>query len=225
MPSAAQTATFSAQGYGSRTTLCTGLSFGTSIEGEESESREHSTFYPTRVTSGSFSVDVAFPTHALWREFIEWMERYARAISNPNGTVGPMVVSIPFRGFSKVAIPTTGFQYGDKTGQLVRRSTISFEGANDPLKPGQRGTSSEPVIPGDDIVKTFYPTGFQAGGRTEDALYNGAPPSNGGDVRLEALARDLSSGGHAALNELNQRNGGPTSNVASTGDNAGGEYD
>ena len=52
--SSAYVATFSAQGYGTKTVRCTGLSFGTTIEGEQSESREHSTFYPTRVKSGSF---------------------------------------------------------------------------------------------------------------------------------------------------------------------------
>lgn len=207
-------ATFSAKGYGTKTAKCTGLGWGTTIEGSDSESRSHSTFYPKLVTASQFSVRVAFPTQKLWREFNEWVEKYARSISNPNGTVGPMVVSVPARKFLKVAIPVDGFEYGDQTAALVRETTITFEGTNDPVKPGQRGTSSEPSIPRDDIVATFYPTGYQAGS-VADSLYNGAT----------SATVSIGKSAAAALNGLTQNNGGPTSITNPTGDNAPGMYD
>lgn len=186
-------ASFSASGYGSNSAYCTALSFGTSIEGDEAESRNGSTFYPKRVTSSSFSLAIAFPSHREWHDFIEWMKEYVRVISDPSSRVGPMTVRVPARSFSRVAIPASGFQFGDRAGALVRRSRISFTGASDPLRPGDRGTSSEPGFAPDTVVAQFYPTGTQASGAVEDSLYNGKP-SDGGDYRLEALARQIGGG-------------------------------
>lgn len=165
-------AIFSVSGLGTRRAYCVGIDWGSKIQGQGTESRIFSTFYPKRVTTSSFSVSIVHPTHSGWENFMDWMQSYARQASDPNNNIGPMAVSVPQRSFSRVGIPVNGFAYGDDASDVSRRSRIYFEGASDPLRPGDVGTSSEPGLVMDTVVERFYPTGLQEGGSTENSFYD-----------------------------------------------------
>ena len=162
---------FSVKGHGTKAAWVEALDTGISVNGEETQSRHHTTFYPHEVTGSSFLVSVAFTTHTQWRTFNEWMMDYGRKLAE--GGLGPMSVVISARKFRRLGIPTQGFMYGDEVGALVRRSTLKVEGTTDPLAPGAAGTSSEPWLPKDSTVRQFFPTGTQLGAlASESSLYD-----------------------------------------------------
>lgn len=150
---------FSVKGHGTKAAWAEAIETGISINGDETQSRHHTTFYPREVTGSSFLLSVSFTTHRQWREFNEWLMDYGRKLAE--GGLGPMTVSIAARNFRRLGIPTKGFAYGDEVGATVRRSTIRFDSTTDPLAPGAAGTSSEPWLPKDSTVRQFYPTGNQ----------------------------------------------------------------
>lgn len=175
---------FSVKGHGTKAAWVESIDTGITIEGDETQSRHHRTFYPREVTGSEFLVAVAFTTHAQWRAFNEWLMDYGRKLAE--GGLGPMSVTIGARKFRRLGIPTKGFAYGDEVGAMVRRSAIMFEGTTDPLTTAQGG-SKEPWLPKDETVRTFFPTGTQLGTLSSDeSLYD--DPQTSASAFYEAQA-------------------------------------
>ena len=163
---------FSVKGYGTKAAWVEAIDTGITIEGEESQSRHNTTFYPREVTGSEFYISLVFTTHSLWRQFNDWMSEYGRRLSE--GGLGPMRVTIGARNFERLGVPTQGFVYGDEVGATARRSIIKFEGTTDPTQPGGGGFTAEPTIPKDAVTPTFYPTGIQW---ADETLYDDVEPS------------------------------------------------
>lgn len=162
---------FWVKGYGTKAAWVEALDTGITIEGEESQSRHHTTFYPRDVTGSVFYLSLAFTTHERWASFNDWMKEYGRRLSE--GGLGPMAVVIGARNFRRLGVPVEGFAYGDESVATVRRSIIKFEGTTDPVSPGGAGTSSEPWLPKDPTVRKFFPTGTQlAASDASSTLYD-----------------------------------------------------
>jgi hypothetical protein len=165
---------FSATGFGSRAAWCTEINDSLTIEGDASESRHNSTFYTHFVEDGRFSVQVVFATYAEWRAFSVWMQRYGVLVTSPGNGIGVMHIQVPSRGFK-----TTGI----------------------PLRPGDRGTTLEPLLPKDSQAVQFYPSGTQlpADRSHEDGIYDGQGPLGTNDLenvaKMAAARRAAARGG------------------------------
>lgn len=129
---------FGSTGYGAKTAICRKISHGMGIVSTQGQSRNGSAFYPTKVTSGSFTVELVFADHGEYTEFARWMEGYCRRAADPDGQVSAMRVICPARNFDKVAIPQgeqgPPVSYGDAWDAVTYTLTIGFEGSRDPLE-------------------------------------------------------------------------------------------
>ena len=93
-------AVFSVKGHGSKVAWLEAIDTGITIEGDESTSRHHTTFYPRHVTGSSFYLSLAFGSHQQWEQFNLWMKDYGRKLAE--GGLGPMSVTIGGRNFQRL---------------------------------------------------------------------------------------------------------------------------
>ena len=195
MADIADLAYFSADGHGSRFTFVEGFSRGVQVQGSVSHTRNHVTFYPKKVMSSQFTVDVAFSSTEGRNIFNRWMQEYTYKRSN--GNVGQMLVEIPARQFVAYGIPLNDLDFGHAAPEsAAKRVTYKFETviATDRVK--------DPVhIPANDVVKHFYPTGVQLSGALFDSkLYNE------GEAVYDAQDTTFSQSAFARWYELNNGN-------------------
>lgn len=178
---AGENAILSAAGYGERRVILEAESHGLRIIANEDHGRRRRALYTVRRTSGSFSIDLTFPTFAAYQSFYNWFRGYCLRLIDPDGAVGPMRVRIPSRGFDKTGVPAGTYRFGIEVERVVERMTIAFRGARNPADHtvlsqfyppaarvnavGQRENLAAPY---------YYPAGVQLGGteRGEDYLYN-----------------------------------------------------
>jgi hypothetical protein len=177
---------FSATGFGSRAAWCTEINDSLTIEGDASESRHNSTFYTHFVEDGRFSV---------------WMQRYGVLVTSPGNGIGVMHIQVPSRGFKTTGIPIGGIAFGDTAGETVRTLNLTFESVIGRLRPGDRGTTLEPLLPKDSQAVQFYPSGTQlpADRSHEDGIYDGQGPLGTNDLenvaKMAAARRAAARGG------------------------------
>jgi hypothetical protein len=192
---------FSATGFGSRAAWCTEINDSLTIEGDASESRHNSTFYTHFVEDGRFSVQVVFATYAEWRAFSVWMQRYGVLVTSPGNGIGVIHIQVPSRGFKTTGIPIGGIAFGDTAGETVRTLNLTFESVIGRLRPGDRGTTLEPLLPKDSQAVQFYPSGTQlpADRSHEDGIYDGQGPLGTNDLenvaKMAAARRAAARGG------------------------------
>lgn len=171
------------------------FSFTYSQNSDESHARQHRAYYPHRRSQGSFAVTF---TCNGWREFnsmIAWFRTYAAVVLNldASSVPPPMTLAVPSRNFLRVGIPTTGMQYGDHTGSMVFKPTITFISVSDPTDPstailkttqvsGQTDERGGPAKP-----SVFYPTQV---GKLEKTLYDGVGRGVGS---ILSLTNDIQS--------------------------------
>lgn len=125
--------TFAVEGYGTRRARVVRVEHGMSIISSEVNGRNHRAFHPMRVTSGSFTTVIVFPTYEEFRDFNEWMKVYAERASSPDGTLPAMRVIIPSIKFDRMAVPASGIKFGRAWNDLVYTSTMSWKGCSDLL--------------------------------------------------------------------------------------------
>lgn len=125
------------------------------------DSRRYSAFYPSKMTSGSFELDVIFSSHRGYEATAKWLQQYSRWVSNANTPTNPVRVIIPDRDFDKTGILETGLTFGDTIGTSYRM-TLSFVGSKDPVEMIGKNFSTF-LIPGparkDAALPYLYPAG------------------------------------------------------------------
>ncbi len=150
---------------------CKGVTHGTEMVAEESQARVRRAYYPHRVTTQQFSIQVILVGHDERKSLTNWLASYAAYVLNPDmgGLNYPvMSVTVPVRDFHQQGVPLTGFEWGDRVGSMVFEPTILFEPAHEPwdkTKPAvTRVEDTWQAFAKDDAVKYFYPFGTQLTG-------------------------------------------------------------
>lgn len=186
-----------APGYGGRKIKVDMLNFGLTIVGQTDDSRNGRAYYPNFVSSGSFNLNVIFPS---WREYVDfgnWMIEYGKRAANSVDSTGPMIVIVPSVNFSKVGMPSTGITFGDYVAAVSYQMSIHFTGARDPITKGSALTSKFINVKTtvDPEAPFFYPAGFQLSGTDGiDTLY-GSEVDPLIDEEAKFGDRGVSSGG------------------------------
>lgn len=178
MASIRSLAIFSANGHGTTSAYCSGLAEKPDISGDQSESKNNSTFYPHHVMESGFTVTLTFMSERERNKFTEWM--YAYSLKLANGTANSMQVTIPAIDFMSFGIPVGSFEQEVNVGNVTEKVDVEFERMDGLVK-----VSQPPVIPFDAVIATFYPTGVQGGSSSsEEDLY---------DQKAVALTTSLTS--------------------------------
>jgi hypothetical protein len=189
--------------YGSRYLRVVSVSYGINIAADEAETKFGGAFYPRRVDSASFTLNIIFTSEQERAKFGRWLVRYGRRISSPSNPYGPMRVIIPLRRFDRLAVPTTGIKFGDRRDQVTYPMMIPFRGARDPLSLDSEAISTFHLNKKARRTEArhFYPAADQLTGNKKgvDSLYDpsaGAyfPSSNEGASGATSGAGTRSTG-------------------------------
>lgn len=166
MASIKSLAIFSANGHGTTSAYCSGVAEKADIAGDESESKNNSTFYPHHAIKSGFTISLTFTSEHSRNKFTEWM--YAYAIKLANGTANSMQVTVPAIDFVSFGIPVGSFDKALDVGGVTEKAEVDFERME-----GLTKISKPPIIPFDAVIAKFYPTGMQSGSSTsEEDLYD-----------------------------------------------------
>lgn len=166
MASLQSLAIFAANGHGTTSAYCSGVSESPVIEGDESESKFHSTFYPTHVIESKFTISLHFRSEEERNKFSEWMHDYAKKLAS--GTANSMQVTVPAIEFMSFGVPVGDFEVGLDVGRVSETMDVEFERMEGLVK-----ITQPPEVPFDAVVATFYPSAVQVGsGTNEEDLYD-----------------------------------------------------
>jgi hypothetical protein len=156
---------------------CRHLADAYGVVAEESHARSKRAFYPHRRVPGSFMMALEFKG---WREFnrgMGWFRDYTSALLGWNDP-SPMTVRLDARSFLRLAVPTTGIQYGDHTGSMLFSPTITFVSVMDPRDPGtgivKKNDVSQADLPNGQVSSQwFYPDSqLERPGALQQYLYD-----------------------------------------------------
>lgn len=159
----------SGSGTGQRQVVCTRFSHGVKFEANESEARNKRVLYPTRQSSGSFTLTLQFGNHTEYEKFNLWLLDYGRAISRATVPVG-MKVHIPSRRISVSGVLQRGMTFGDKYDDITWSNSLQFVGVEDAV------SFTSPLLsrfrlPGnqEEISQYFYPASLDRAIASEEA--------------------------------------------------------
>lgn len=170
-------------GYGSRALRVIRLEHGIHVVTSEDTAANSKTLNTLNVTSGPFTVIVAFLTREERDSFNLWMHTYIMKVVNNEKVSGYSRVQIPARRFDKYAILKGRLVYGDHIGTLSYPAQLTFISASDPLSAiGQTklsGVSRVVQASRDDDAAYFYPTYYVDGksGDAEGVIYGRPKPA------------------------------------------------
>ena len=142
------------------------LTHGMKVIYDESQARVRKAFYPHRLSSAQFFINIELVGHAEHRSLVNWMAEYADYILDPKlrfGEFPSMAVSIPSRNFLRKGVPLSGFQWEDVVGKMVWNAGIVFETAGEPGENAPDLSRAVGTITGAE-TRYFYPTGIQLSG-------------------------------------------------------------
>lgn len=174
---------------------CSGVQHGTQMISAESQSRVRRAYYPHRVSTQQFAIQVELKGYAEHKDFSNWLSSYASYALNPDLQVDEyptMSVVVPSREFVHRGVPLSGYLWGDHVGSMVFNPTIVFEAAYEPWDKARpevtRVENSWFAFKKDDAIKYFYPFGLQLSGEKspigdyDQPIYPPDPgaPSDGG---------------------------------------------
>lgn len=150
---------------------CSGIRHGTQMIAEESQARLRRAYYPHRVSTQQFSIQVQLMGYNERKSFSAFLSSYASFALDPDvgGIEYPaMAVSVPSYEFSHRGVPLTGYEWGDHVGSMIFTTEVLFEAAYEPWdksKPAvTRVENSWQAFSKDDAIKYFYPFGIQLSG-------------------------------------------------------------
>ncbi len=150
---------FVVEGYGSKRWRVVAVSHGMSIISSEVDGRNHRAFHPMRVTSGSFSVRLAFISYEEYRSCAEWFKVYAERVSSPDGTLPAMRVVVPAVNFDRMAVPAGPIPFGRSFDQYAFTMDMPFKGTSDLIDLTDTDLSSISAA----YNSTYYEQGGAAG--------------------------------------------------------------
>lgn len=143
------------------------VTHGMKVIYDESQARVRKAFYPHRLSSAQFMVNVQLIGEDEYVSFASWMAGYADYVLDLNlrsGEFPAMAVSVPSRDFARKGVPLTGFEWGDNVGLMVREIPIMFETAGEPgEKPPGLSKVGGIALYGNES-RYFYPNGIQLSG-------------------------------------------------------------
>lgn len=186
-------------GTGQRQVVCTRLSHGIKFEANESEARNKRILYPTRQSTGSFTLTLQFSKHKEYEGFNIWLVAYGRAMSASMVPVG-MRVQVPGSGFDKRGVLQTGVTFGDSHDALTWTNNLQFVGVEDSIS-FKSSLLSKFLLPRnqEEISQFFYPASLdQAMANAEAEVLQRSNAAWGARYQAEAdAARPIRRTGRA----------------------------
>lgn len=168
--------------YGSMVCRVTAIAPNIEIIAETQSAGSQDAFYPYQYDASSFAMQVL---HASWAEreaFNKWLRRYMVKVTNNEPIGGTILIEVPGRRFTRVAVPQSGVEYGDDINAVTFTTNLQFVGASDPLSAiGSNGVSGDSYVKqarnGLATSKYFYPTGTQVSGAAslEGTIFDKTP--------------------------------------------------
>jgi hypothetical protein len=149
------------------------VTHGMTVLFSQSQARVRGAFYPHRLTSAQFAVNVQLVGEDEYVSFTNWLATYAAYILDINlafGEFPSMVVQVPSVNFMRRGVPLTGYEWGDRVGAMLWEIPMTFESAGEPLDTAPVLSSVQGYHTNTDPdVQYFYPTGTQLGGNSVPA--------------------------------------------------------
>jgi hypothetical protein len=155
--------------YGSFLVRVMSLDTSVKIIASDEEAARRRAFYPFITVGSSFDMVIV---HTGWEDreaFNKWVRGYAERVTNNESIGGTMLIEVPVRRFSRIAVPEFALTYGERLGDISYTTSMSFIGAKEPAS--AIGTNN---VAGDSYVKSarigqatskyFYPSGTQVAG-------------------------------------------------------------
>lgn len=163
-------ALLSASGWGAIYVKVKSVDHGMNVVTDLSTQRYSRTIYIKTQISDSFTLAIVCSSSGEYDALGEWVRGYARAASDPDGSVGPVHVVVPSRNFDKIAVPNS-MTFGDFVEAVTYKVSIGFVGASDPVPHLGDLVSSFSLPTGDPDLPYYYPSGLALGGSV-DTLYD-----------------------------------------------------
>lgn len=160
--------TLSVPRFGQRNVIAERVSHGLNVipYAGEGESRNRRTLYTSKRSSGSFDLDLVFPSYEDYESTMKWLTRFGKWVSNPYGVPAAMRVTIPSRKFDKNGILEGGITFGDQVGSFVYRVNLAFMGASGAMDHTSEDSGDISWVDrkGDEKVARLYPSNSLIGG-------------------------------------------------------------
>jgi hypothetical protein len=153
------------------------LTHGMQVIFDESQARVRKAFYPHRLSSAQFMVQVQVVGEAEYTSLVNWLTGYADYILDPDlraGAFPSMSVSLPSRNFARKGVPISGYEWVDVVGKMLWEIPLVFETAGEPGEktPALSRVTGYALYAED--TRYFYPTGIQMSGQeVPDGTYSG----------------------------------------------------
>lgn len=188
----AANARLSVKDWGSRKVLVTRIDYSVEALSNEASASKYKAHYPLWIADTSFTLTFAFVSANERQNFCDWMSSFMRKASSHQIASGVMYVSVPSRKYARWGVPTGTLKYGDSTAQAGRvySVAVTFLGATKPLAHGESSQFRESKKD-TKTTATFYPGGYQQGGKLDSTLFDVA---KGMAEAMARLSQDMTGG-------------------------------
>lgn len=160
----------SVSGYGSIYCRTVSITPALKIISSDQKAHRHRAFYPFITSGSSFSMTLVHASHAERETFNRWITTYLNKVLANESIGGTVLVEVPSRLFSRVAVPEEVVaNYGETVGDISYQTDLTFKGAKEPLSAiGKDNVGGDSYIKaarnGNATSRYFYPTGTQVAG-------------------------------------------------------------